>query len=95
MALCDQWSIPEKDERFVALMELQCEWAEGFYAEADSLLPAEDRRSMRAAVIMRRVYGGILEKMKRDRFRVFEKRYRLSRPRMLIIFGSVAMGFGG
>ena len=83
------------DERFVALMELQCERAEGFYAEADSLLPAEDRRSMCAAVIMRRVYGGILEKMKRDRFRVFEKRYRLSRPRKLWIFASSTIGIGG
>ncbi len=73
------------DERFVRLMNLQCERAEGFYAEAARLLPQEDRRSMRAAEVMRRIYSGILAKMKADHFRVFEQRYRLSRLRMLWI----------
>lgn len=84
------------DERFVRLMRMQCRRAESFYARAMAGLPAEDRRAMLAAEVMRRVYAGILEKMKRDSFRVFEKRYRLSQPRKLaILAGAWARGLVG
>jgi phytoene synthase len=66
------------DARFLQLMEFQAQRAEAFFAEAARLLPIEDRRSMLPAEIMRSVYLTLLSRMKRDRFRVFQKRYRLS-----------------
>jgi phytoene synthase len=67
------------DEPFLRLMEFEAVRAEGFFAQAASLLPREDRRSMVAAEIMRSVYQALLRRMKADGFRVFEKEYRLSR----------------
>ena len=40
---------------------------------------------MVAAEIMRGIYARLLEKMRRDRFRVFGPRYRLSRAQKLAI----------
>lgn len=68
------------DSRFVALMDFEADRAQKFFADADAtLLPAQDRQSLVAAAIMRSVYGAILQGMQRDRFRVFEKDYRLSK----------------
>jgi phytoene synthase len=67
------------NERFVRLMEFQAARARGFFARAAELLPEADRKSMVAAEIMGSVYRGLLRKMERDRFRVFEKQYRLTK----------------
>jgi phytoene synthase len=60
-------------------MKFEAARAEEFFAQAASLLPREDRRSMVAAEIMRSVYHALLRRMKADGFRVFEKEYRLTR----------------
>lgn len=73
-------------EKFRALMEYQSKVAQAYYANAMRTLVQEDRRSMRSAELMRRIYSGILAKMERDGYRVFEKRYRLSKPRMVAEF---------
>lgn len=65
------------DERFVALMEFQAQRSRQFFAEAAALLPREDRRSMVAAETMSAVYRALLKRIERDRFRVFEKEYRV------------------
>ena len=62
---------------FLGLANFQADRALHFYQEA--VLPAEDRKAMVAAEIMRGIYLGILWKMKRDGFRVLQKRYRLNR----------------
>ena len=67
------------NEAFVRLMEFETERAEEFFEKAAALLPREDRRSMVAAEIMASVYRALLRRMKSDRFRVFEKEYRLSK----------------
>jgi phytoene synthase len=67
------------NEAFVRLMDFESERAEDFFAKAATLLPREDRRSMVAAEIMASVYHALLRRMKRDRFRVFDKEYRLSK----------------
>ena len=67
------------NEPFVRLMEFQAARAEEFFAQAAALLPREDRRSMVAAEIMASVYRALLRRMKSDRFRVFDKEYRLSK----------------
>src|SRR3954469_11788463 len=67
------------NDAFVRLMEFENERAEEFFSRAATLLPREDRRSMVAAEIMASVYHALLRRMKADRFRVFDKEYRLSK----------------
>lgn len=67
------------NDAFVRLMAFEAERAEEFFSRAAALLPREDRRSMVAAEIMASVYHTLLRRMKGDRFRVFEKEYRLSK----------------
>jgi len=66
-------------DAFVRLMEFESDRAENFFSRAAALLPREDRRSMVAAEIMASVYHTLLRRMKKDRFRVFDKEYRLSK----------------
>jgi len=73
--------------RFSELMAFEADRAEAFYAHAVAELPAEDRRSMAAAEMMRRIYHQLLGKMRRDGFRVFEKDYRLGKiEKLWIVF---------
>ena len=74
-------SAADSDE-FRQLMAFQADRAEDYYAKAVALLPVEDRKSMRAAELMRVIYSRILQQMKGDGFRVFEKRYKLSKLEM-------------
>ncbi|MEP6698491.1 MAG: phytoene/squalene synthase family protein [Verrucomicrobiota bacterium] len=67
------------DERFLRLMEFEAARAEEFFASAARLLPPEDKRSMIAAEIMASVYRALLRRIQADRFRVFEKEYRLGK----------------
>jgi phytoene synthase len=67
------------NDAFLRLMELESQRAEEFFSRAAALLPREDRRSMVAAEIMASVYHALLRRMKTDRFRVFDKEYRLSK----------------
>jgi phytoene synthase len=82
----ERFDYPESDLRarqyndaFVRLMEFEGRRAEDFFSQATALLPREDRRSMVAAEIMASVYHALLRRMKTDRFRVFDKEYRLSK----------------
>ena len=81
-----RFDYPEPDLRarkyndaFVRLMQFEAARAEEFFSRAAALLPREDRRSMVAAEIMASVYHALLRRMKADRFRVFDKEYRLSK----------------
>jgi Phytoene/squalene synthetase len=67
------------DTRFLELMKFEARRADHFFTEASRSLPAEDRRSMIPAEIMRSVYQGLLQRMRTDNFRVFERNYRLNR----------------
>lgn len=66
-------------DRFVRLMEFEAARAREFFSRAGAALPAEDRRRMVPAEIMGSIYRGLLRRMELDRFRVFEKEYRLSK----------------
>ncbi|BCU76717.1 squalene/phytoene synthase family protein [Luteolibacter sp. LG18] len=77
------------DGRFLAMMAYQAERTEAFYQEAKAIhatLPAADRAALVPAAIMEDTYRTLLGKMKRDGFRVFDRRYRLSKARKLAIF---------
>ena len=67
------------NEQFVQLMEFEAKRAREFFARAVASLPREDRQSMVAAEIMASVYSALLRRMELDKFRVFEKEYRLSK----------------
>ncbi len=67
------------NECFVRLMKFEAARAREFFSRATGLLPPEDRRSMVAAEIMSSVYRGLLRRMESDKFRVFEKEYRLNK----------------
>ena len=67
------------NDRFVKLMEFEAARAREFFTRAAALLPREDRQSMVAAEIMASVYRALLRRMELDKFRVFEKEYRLSK----------------
>ncbi len=73
------------DHRFVAAMDHLAERAEGFYRESlDSMHPV-DHKALKSAEAMSGIYHAILEKMRDDKFRVFEKRYKLSKLRKILI----------
>jgi len=67
------------NERFVRLMEFEAARARQFFERAAQLLPREDRHSMVTAEIMSSVHRGLLRRMELDKFRVFEKEYRLGK----------------
>ena len=66
-----------RTEGFLALMDFQAERARAFYQAAESCIPAGDRKALIAAEIMRAVYSRLLEKMAKDQWRVFDRRYSL------------------
>jgi phytoene synthase len=68
------------NERFLELMQFEADRAKQFFARAEAVLPAEDRRSMLPARIMASVYRALLDRIERDRFQLFAKEYRLSKP---------------
>jgi phytoene synthase len=79
------------DNAFVRLMQFQAERAHSFFREARRLLPAEDRRSMVAAEGMRAIYHALLRRIEKDRFRLFEKTYRLNHlEKAIIMSGQIA-----
>jgi 15-cis-phytoene synthase len=73
------------DGRFLQLMNFQAERAEGFFREAAAALPAGDRSALKPARIMGEIYHRLLDRMRRDGFRVFDRRYRVSHARKLAI----------
>jgi phytoene synthase len=81
------------DERFIALMEFQAARARSFFTAAREALPPEDNRSMTAAEIMSGVYQQLLRQIEGDRFRVFEKDYRLNRLQKAAIVAARLLRF--
>lgn len=69
------------NEAFVRLMEREAERAHTFFQRAKACLPNEDRKAMRAAESMRRIYQSLLSRMERGGFRVFENRYSVPKWR--------------
>lgn len=67
------------NDAFIELMEFQAARSRAFFEKARGALPPEDRRTMVPAEIMSAVYRSLLRRIERDRFRVFENEYRLSR----------------
>jgi phytoene synthase len=71
---------------FSALMRFEAVRARSLFAAARHALPPDDADSLKPAELMRAIYERILSQMEADNFRVFEKRYRLSRVEKLLVF---------
>lgn len=70
---------------FRALMEFQIERALGYYRDAFARLPAADRRSQRAGIVMAAIYRTLLEEIRRDGCHVLTRRVSLTPIRKLWI----------
>lgn len=73
------------DGRFIAMMRYQAERAEYLFREAEALIHPMDRHALLPARAMAEIYQFLLEKMKEDGFRVFDRRYSVSKFRKLLI----------
>ena len=82
LARCDYSEVELRNrnynERFVRLMKFEAARAREFFSRAAGALPSEDRWTMVPAEIMGSIYRGLLSRMELDKFRVFEKEYRLT-----------------
>ena len=67
------------------LLAFQCTRAREFYRRAIEARPAEDRRRLVAAEIMRAVYSETLSRIERSGYDVFSSPVRTSRPRQAFI----------
>ncbi len=73
------------DGRFMAMMRYQAERAEYLFREAEALIHPMDRHALLPARAMAEIYQCLLEKMKEDGFRVFDRRYSVSKFRKVLI----------
>jgi 15-cis-phytoene synthase len=67
------------NDRFLQLMQFQAARAREFFNRSAAALPPEDRRAMAPAEIMSSIYRALLRMIELDKFRVFEKEYRLNK----------------
>lgn len=82
----DEFNVSDTDLRnkkhtdnFIQLMKHLSDIAEKFYQEAVAIIPDSDRKHLKAAESMRKIYYTILQKMKADNFQVFTKTYKVSK----------------
>lgn len=70
------------NDAFLRLMHSEADKAQSFYDQAFALyktLPAQDRKALAPAVAMGMIYHHILRNMQKEGFRVFSKKYSLSK----------------
>jgi len=70
---------------FKELMAFEVERARAWYARALAQLPTADRRAQRTGLIMAAIYQTVLEEIKRDGYRVLDRRTSLTPLRKLYI----------
>lgn len=73
------------DARFLALMAFEADRAQACFREAETALPASDRKALAPARIMGEIYQVLLDMMRKDGFRVLEQRYSVPKFRKLAI----------
>ena len=73
------------DQRFIDLMEFECDRARDYFDTAIKHLSEEDKPLFIAALIMQAIYFRILMEIKRRRYNVYGKRIRLTAFRKIVI----------
>jgi phytoene synthase len=76
-------------QAFFELMRFQADRTHAYYRAARAALPRVDRRRLAAAEIMGVIYRALLRAIEARRFRVFDRRIRLSTPRRLTLAAGV------
>jgi phytoene synthase len=82
----------EKTDELRLLLSFCAKRAASYYERAEQLLPDEDRRSLRPATAMGRIYRALLKELIEREFPCFEQPVRLSKPRRVAIAAKVWMG---
>jgi phytoene synthase len=82
----------EKTDELQLLLSFCAKRAAGYYERAEQLLPDEDRRALRPATAMGRIYRALLDELIEREFPCFEQPVRLSKPRRVAIAARVWMG---
>jgi phytoene synthase len=82
-------------EEIRLLLALYAERARIYYERAAERLPKEDRRSLRPAEAMGRIYRALLEELQRRGFPCLGDSLRMSQRRRLAIAASVWLGWEG
>jgi phytoene synthase len=77
------------------LFGFYAERARSYYARAARALPDEDRRSLRPAEAMGRIYRALLDELEDRGFPCLHESVRLTRSRRLAIAASTWLGLGG
>ena len=73
------------DARFRELMAFEADRAIGYYDRAHARLAPEDRRNQRSGLVMAAIYRALLEEIRRDGYRVLDRRIALTPLRKLWI----------
>jgi phytoene synthase len=74
------------------MLSFNAKRAASYYERAEQLLPDEDRRALRPATAMGRIYRALLDELIERNFPCFEQPVRLSKPRRVAIAAKVWMG---
>ncbi len=74
------------------MLSFNAKRAASFYERAEQLLPDEDRRALRPATAMGRIYRALLDELIERKFPCFEQPVRISKPRRIAIAAKVWMG---
>ena len=82
------------DDSLRLLLAYEAERARLLYERADALLPAEDRRCLRAACAMGAIYRALLGELHRRGFPATTQPVRLSKLRRLAIAAGTWLGLG-
>ncbi|HRE41083.1 MAG TPA: phytoene/squalene synthase family protein [Ignavibacteria bacterium] len=70
---------------FIELMKFECERARRYYKKANECLSKEDKGLMFAARIMEKIYFGILEKIEKVNYNVFDNAAKVSKFKKIFI----------
>ena len=81
----DDLSARRMSEPVRRAIEFECQRARDFYRRAVEARPAEDRRRLVAAEIMRAIYFETLRRIERNNYDVFSARAHVPRPRQAAI----------
>ena len=82
-------------EEIRLLLAVYAERARIYYEQAARALPPEERRRLRAAEAMGRIYRTLLDELQARGFPCLEGSLRLSKPRRLAIAARTFLGFEG
>ncbi len=74
------------------MLSFNAKRAASYYERAEQLLPDQDRRALRPATAMGRIYRALLDELIERKFPCFEQPVRLSKPRRIAIAAKVWMG---